>query len=98
MTCMGWAFKSPRRHNTVQWRKVEMIRRAGYGFRGNQDWPEIKTLREAREFIACLDHERQEQAKIERLGNVERRQKRAERARAKRRDRGKQRSRTSQGS
>ncbi len=98
MTRMGWAFKSPRRHDAVQWRKVEMIRRAGYGFWGNQNWPEIKTLRQARDFIAGLDHERQETAKIERLANVERSQTRAARAKAKRRERGKLRSRTSQGS
>ncbi len=98
MTCMGWAFKSPRRHDAIQWRKVEMIRRAGYSFRGNQNWPALRTLREARDFIAALDQGRQEKVKIERLANVEQFQTRAARAKAKRRERGKLRSRTSQGS
>ncbi len=97
MTHMGWAFESPRRHHTVQWRKVEMIRRAGYGFWGNQNWPEIRTLRQARDFIAGLDRERQETARAERLANVKQSQTRAARAKAKRRERGKLRSRTSQG-
>src|SRR5437764_11825760 len=41
MTYMGWAFRSPRRSDIDQWRKVELLRRAGYIFRGGQDWPDI---------------------------------------------------------
>ncbi len=98
MTYMGWAFMSPRRHDAAQWRKVEMIRRAGYGFWGNQNWPALRTVREARDFVACLDHERQEKAQIERLADVEQSRMRVARAKAQRRARGKLRSRTSQGS
>jgi len=97
MTHMGWAFRSPRRHDTGQWRKVELIRRAGESFRGNRDWPELKTLREARDFIAILDNQRQKKLEMERHAGVERAQRRAARAKAKRRERGKLRSRTSQG-
>ncbi|MDQ2741284.1 MAG: hypothetical protein M3Z66_03155 [Chloroflexota bacterium] len=87
MTYMGWAFESPRRHHAVQWRKVEMIRRAGFYFWGNQNWPALKTLREARDFIAGLDHEKQKKQEIERRAHVKRLQKRAARSRAKRRAR-----------
>jgi len=82
----GVGVQVPRRHDTGQWRKVELIRRAGESFRGNQDWPELKTLREARDFIAGLDRERQEKWEMERHAGVERAQRRAARAKAKRRE------------
>ncbi|MBV9278514.1 MAG: hypothetical protein JOZ41_00385 [Chloroflexi bacterium] len=49
---MGDAFKPPRRHQAVQWRNVEMLRRAGHVFRHNTGpWP-LKTLRHAREALS----------------------------------------------
>lgn len=52
---MGRAFKAPKKTNDEQWKKVEMLRKAGFAFISHTGWREVepypKRLQEVREFI-----------------------------------------------
>jgi hypothetical protein len=50
---MGRYFRAPRKADTQQWRKVEMLAQAGVYFRTHEMGRMPETLLEAREFIAA---------------------------------------------